>query len=182
MSSRYEPWAGRIVKRDEQGQFAESASQSRFVQRISARIGQQRGEASDDYKISHQPPDRDYGAPMHDPETMAPDLMAHPEYYAIGDRRVDREAMAALRKAVAGGPDTRITVYRAAVAEGGIAPTNWVTTSRAYAEQHAGDDPSYRIFSREVRAGDLFWEGNSIAEWGWIPDVGFAERTVRRSR
>jgi hypothetical protein len=180
VTSRYEPWAGRVVKRDEQGQFAESAGQNLFARRISARIGQQRGEG--DYKIQHQPPSRDYGAPMHDPEMMAPDLMAHPEYYATGDRPVDREAMAALRKAVAGGPDTQITVYRAAVAGGGIAPTNWVTTSRIYAEQHAGDDPEYRIFSRKVRAGDLVWEGNSIAEWGWVPEQGFAERTVRRSR
>jgi hypothetical protein len=183
MSRRYEAWAGRAITRDDQGQFATSPGQNLLVRRLSAAIGQRRGE-DDDYKMQHQPPDREYGAPIHDPETMAPGLMAHPEWYGgTGDPKADREAMAALRKAVAGGPDTEITVYRAAVAQGGIAPTNWVTTSRTYAKMHAGDDPDYRIFSRKVRAGDLFWEGNSIAEWGWVPEApGFEARTVRRSR
>jgi hypothetical protein len=180
VTSRYEPWAGRDVTRDDQGQFAESVGQSRLARRISARIGQQRGES--DYKIQHQPPDRGYGAPMHDPEAMAPDLLKHPEWYSFTGEPFDRESLAAIRKAVAGGPDTQITVYRAAVAQGGIAPTNWVTPSKAYARQHMAGEKGWKVFSRKVRAGDLFWEGNSLAEWGWVPEQGFAERTVRRSR
>lgn len=181
MSSRYEPWAGRVIKRDEQGQFARSAGQSRFVQRISARIGQQRGES--DYKIQHQPPDREYGRPMHDPEEMAPDLLAHPEWYYTGDEVVDGEAIRAIQRAVAEGPDKMTWIYRAAPKEAGrINPGNWVTTSKTYAKQHMEGETGWKIYARRVRAGDLFWEGNSIAEWGWAPKQGFAERTVRRSR
>jgi hypothetical protein len=38
MSTRYEPWAGRPVTRDDEGQFAESGGQS-WIQRLSDRIG-----------------------------------------------------------------------------------------------------------------------------------------------
>jgi hypothetical protein len=181
MSRQYEPWAGRVVSRDERGQFATSG-QDRFVRRISALIGRQRGE-SDDYKIQHQPPDREYGAPMHDPEAIMPDVLARPELYSHYERVINQESHAAIQKAARGGPDTPIVVYRAAPKDaGGIHPTNWVTPSRAYALMHKGDERGWKIFKRTVRAGDLFTEGE-ITEWGWVPEApGFEARTVRRSR
>jgi hypothetical protein len=112
---------------------------------------------------------------MDNPEMVMPDVVARPELYRLGDPEVDARCIAAIRKAAEGGPNTRITVYRAAPKGiSGINPGDWVTPSRKYAEDHgieeieAGD---WAIYTRTVRAGDLFTEGNSIAEWGWEPEV-----------
>lgn len=140
----------------------------------------------EEYRGGHQAAGRDFGSPMYDPEDMMPDLLTHPEYYRLyGEPEVDAECMAAIRRAVRGGPDTKITVYRA-VPKGvdKINPGDWVTPSKTYAKIHAEanlggtHDPDTGhwvpnpsdILSMEVRAGDLWFEGNSIAEWGWAPE------------
>lgn len=176
MSTRFEAWADRPVTRDGEGKFARGGGVDAFVQRVSDHIGQSRGEPEpepdNDYRMQHQPPDRDYGASMNDPEVMMPDLLAHPEYYNMGmDRTVISESMAAIRKAVRGGPGAMIRIYRAVpnIAQD-IHPGNWVTPSRAYAQEHIGDMKGWKILERDVRAGDLFFEGNSVAEWGWVPE------------
>jgi hypothetical protein len=131
------------------------------------------------YHMPHTAPNSSYGATMNDPESMFPGIMEHPEAYATGDRAVDRESMAAVRKAVAGGPDTSITVYRAAPATAkDINPGDWVTPSKTYAEQHrdrAYDEGEGAVIKRTARAGDLRSVGD-LAEWGWSPAEGRAEK------
>jgi len=89
-----------------------------------------------------------------------------PEYARAND-----EMLEAL-DAVAGNPDQTITVYRAASRDGvRIIAGDWVTPSTTYAAIH-GEGPmrgDYKIIAREVRAGDLVSEGNSLYEFGWDP-------------
>jgi len=52
-----------------------------------------------------------------------------------------------------------------------ITAGDWVTINRAYAKQH-GDNTlrgEYAILSTKVRAKDLFTNGDSIHEWGYVP-------------
>lgn len=128
-----------------------------------------------DYGMQHRPADSSYGVSMHDPEDMFPDILEHPEYYATGDEAVDQESMAAIRKAVQGGPETPIKVYRAAPAAAErINPGDWVTPSRTYAEDHmerAYDDGEGTVLEATALAKELHSAGD-IAEWGWTPGEG----------
>jgi hypothetical protein len=49
---------------------------------------------------------------------------------------------------------------------------DWVTTSRAYAQQHGRSTlgGNYKIIKKEVRAKDIYTDGNSIHEWGYDPE------------
>lgn len=158
--------------RGRHGKFVRKGEVDSFVQRLSDEIGTAVGASVGDYRISHQPPDPDYGAKMNDPEMMMPDFVAHPEYYRTGDPVVDGESTRAILRAVHGGPDTMVWIYRAAPKGVPINPDDWVTPSKTYAKQHGIDEierGEWEIHARRVRAGDLYTEGNSIAEWGWSP-------------
>jgi hypothetical protein len=52
-----------------------------------------------------------------------------------------------------------------------INPGDWVTISRDYAKEHGMSNfhGRYKILSKTVLASQLFSEGNSIQEWGFIP-------------
>ena len=91
-----------------------------------------------------------------------------PEYARAND-----EMLEALNDA-AGDPDKIITVYRAVPSHqtNRIIAGDWVTPSPTYAAIH-GEGPmrgEYEITSRDIRAGDLVSEGNSLYEFGYDPD------------
>jgi hypothetical protein len=118
----------------------------------------------------HQPPDTEYGAPMHDIENMMPDYYKMPRVYrSYNDFDGESESVIMNSR---GKPDTPTTVYRA-VPKGvkDINPGDWVTTSPSYAKQHLTGalDGKGEILSRPATAGELYSEGNSIHEWGWHP-------------
>ena len=48
---------------------------------------------------------------------------------------------------------------------------DWVTTSRSYAKLHGESTlrGEYKILSKQVKAKDLYTDGNSIHEWGYHP-------------
>lgn len=47
---------------------------------------------------------------------------------------------------------------------------DWVTTSRMYAKQHGESnlDGKYKIVKKVVKASQLYTDGNSIFEWGYV--------------
>ena len=70
-------------------------------------------------------------------------------------------------------PDATVKVYRSmpSDAEGEINPGDWVTPFKAYAEEHGESNLNndYKIVSLDVKASDIFTEGNSWLEWGYDP-------------
>lgn len=125
---------------------------------------------SDDYRGQHKPASRSYGAPFHDVEEMSPGFYEHPEHYYFGMDRAPE--VAAMIVAARGKPNHYVTVYRAVPK--GVTQINagdFVTPLKFYAQQHLRGalNGKGRILSRVVRAGDLFFEGNSIMEWGYDP-------------
>lgn len=122
-----------------------------------------------DYRGFHHAPLREVGASMDDPHMMFPDL---------GDPKFDNiygaysQELAGLFRKINGDPDALVTVYRAVPRSRSIQAGDWVTPFKSYAEYHANSnlaDIGWEIKSRQVRANDLFSEGNSPAEWGWDP-------------
>ena len=145
-----------------------------------ARASDEPQENPEEYQDEHLPPTGpDEGAPAHNVESVMPDYYEHPEWYFTGgDANAEREAAAVLR-AVRNRPWAGVWIYRAAprgIKE--IAPAHWVTTVRAYAKEHldARLGGNGVIVKAKVRAGELFNDGNSHFEFGWMP----ASDDVRR--
>ena len=144
--------------------------------RAEANAGRFGAEPDVSYRGQHQPPARDYGAPMDDITKMFPDDFYGPhgtQYYGTGDPKMDEISMRVIRSA-RGKPDKMVTVYRAVpkgVTE--INPGDWVTPNRKYAKIHGEswvENGMYDVIEKKVRAGDLFTEGNSVHEFGWVPE------------
>ena len=137
-----------------------------------------------DYRGSHQPPDREYGASLDNLTDMIPEDVysaSGPRLYGLGDPAVDREAFASLNKA-RGNPRQEVAVYRAVPLDvDNINAGDWVTTSRRYAEMH-GDNAlggDYKILEQKARAGDLQSEGYPY-EFGFNPlDLSGEARMTR---
>lgn len=69
-----------------------------------------------------------------------------------------------------GKPEKSITIYRAApksVKE--ISATDWVTTTKEYAQDHMEGEKGWHILSKKVKAKDIATDGNSIHEFGYDP-------------
>jgi hypothetical protein len=144
-----------------------------------------RNVVNTDYRGSHQPPTRDYGAPLNDLTMLIPEDVysaAGPRLYGIGNPEVDREAFRSLRDA-RGKPEAEVTVYRAvpenvsAINEG-----DWVTTSRRYADMHGESalGGNYKIIEQKAKAKDLFSEGYPY-EFGYSPLDMSTEARMQRA-
>jgi DNA topoisomerase IB len=141
-----------------------------------------------DYRGNHQAPTD--GPSMDWLEESFPDFYEHPEYYLdyatdASDRVANRQTTRAIKKA-RGYPDNTITIYRA-VPPGvdTINPGDWVTPSSEYAKKHGrhATDPEkdWPVISREVPAKELFTDGNSPHEWGWMPEEHIGAQEESRS-
>jgi hypothetical protein len=125
-----------------------------------------------DYRGYHTAPRRadGFGAPATDVEEMMPDFYERPNIYTTGMPTADKESVSALM-AIRGKPNKPVTIYRA-VPEGAdsINPGDWVTLSPSYAKQHLLSNlEAGHVISRTIRAGDLWFDGDSINEFGYDP-------------
>ena len=133
-------------------------------------------EPEDGYRMEHRPDDTGpnaasiAGGESDDAEwSMPSDVLQYPERYTGASDMLD-ETVRQLR-AVEGDPDGEVTIYRAAPPGTGIRPGDWVTMSRAYAEQHnesnVGDEGE--ITAITVPARDVKFAGDDLMEWGYWP-------------
>jgi hypothetical protein len=123
----------------------------------------------------HQPPEDSVTLDdLANPEigTFPNDVYVNPQYYmhtAGMTEKYERDSLRVIRQA-RGKPNQQVKIYRAVpdtVTE--IEPGDWVSLSRAYAEQHAGDEPGWHILTATVPANTLRNGGNDLIEWGWFP-------------
>lgn len=130
------------------------------------------------YRGSHTAPDKVRGAPAHDLTADAyPDDIYSPmaaQYYGdFGQNHPMDVQTVKLLQSLRGKPDATVTVYRAAPKEYAsvINPGDWVTPSRRYARNHGESvlEGQYKIISKQVRAKDIYTDGNSIYEFGYDP-------------
>ncbi len=132
-----------------------------------------------DYRMQHQAPtrgDSDYGAPATNVEEVMPDFYKHPEYYKTGMDEADKQSIAALM-AIKNNPDAKVTIYRAV--PGNVSQINqgdWITLSHSYAVGHTGylENENGHVISQTVSAKDLWFDGNSVNEFGYDPVVAKA--------
>ena len=110
-------------------------------------------------------------------EFFPSDYLEHPEWYLpeiIGSvarsEKGAQETIAVLRS-VQGNPDAPVTVYRGTPGDS-LNRGDWVTLSRSYAEEYAGegaysDNPDSRVLSFTAKAGELSFDGDSLYEFGY---------------
>lgn len=137
--------------------------------------------ADDDYRMQHQAPGADYGAPLHDVENMMPDFYTHPHYYDHGQEHFHDSAH--VIRGARNQPEKMINVYRALPGEHahkGIRPGDWVSTSKDYARgegrMHDSKD-DYPVIHARVPAKHLHTEGD-VHEWGYNGPATVSGRVV----
>ena len=97
-----------------------------------------------------------------------------------------QEAIRNIRGVLDSGAKT-IKMYRsvpADVKEGQFRNGDWITPSRAYAEENArihGWEKS-RIIEQDVSIEDVWWDGNDIAEWGFDDGKGSVYKNTLANR
>lgn len=124
-----------------------------------------------DYRMSHRPasPSDDVGAPFHMADEVMPDVTGPKGMRYYGHRMGDEaESFVQMRRAK-GNPEALVNIYRAAPAGSGIHSGDWVTPSRAYAEQHreSNGEPDWEISKRVAKARQVWGHGDSPHEWGF---------------
>jgi hypothetical protein len=131
-------------------------------------------EETDNYRMRHQAPRRadEFGSPATDiGSEMMPGFYEKPQLYSTGFPEADKESVSALM-AIRGKPNAPVTIYRS-VPEGvnKINPGDWVTLSPAYAKQHGESNVlnGGKILSQVIPAKDLWFDGDSINEFGYDP-------------
>ena len=131
---------------------------------------------AEDYRGQHQAPDKEGSAPLYDLTKIYPDDIYSTKaaiYYGHYGQDDPRDvSVVRLAQAYRYKMDKPIRIYRACPRHvKTINPGDWVTISRAYAQEHGHghhtDD--WHIISKVVAARDIFTDGNSIQEWGYDP-------------
>ncbi len=165
------------------------------------------GKPSDpsSYRGGHHAPGYDEegtNAPLHALDTIVPadiyDTKVQHQYYGGGghdpdSKQSDIESFKVIN-AVRGKPDAPVTIYRAIpkdAKDAEIHPGDWVTPSAHYAKWHgesnlgnwdeSGEDyiPDYKVISKTVPAKELFWDANSVNEFGWDPSQGVVKNLLK---
>ena len=118
------------------------------------------------------------------------DIFVHPDKYSQG-LSTSKESGKAIQTAIDdirnGKKNVKIKVYRAvptSVKESKLRNGDWVTPSKEYAEMHGNNrlEGKYRIIEDEVPAGELWWDGNDVNEWGFDDGKGYKYKNVENSR
>jgi SAM-dependent methyltransferase len=146
------------------------------------------GYGKSDYQMSHEAPNRnDY--PITDLTSIYPEDIYSSNataYYGDGQPS-DSEAMAKLQRARGKKANAPIMVYRAVpkdVKESMPRNGDWVSTTRAYAEEHGKRwlPEGYRVMEIVTTVGNIFTDGNSIHELGFDDgkDYGYANTKNNR--
>lgn len=164
--------------------------------------------SDDDYRMMHQAPYRDregFNKNILDlangSDFVPADYWTHPEWYGIQYEtggwesfgRVQRAMQRARDLAAKGYSEERIrnrlsiTMYRAVpadVKEDDFRNGDWITPSRQYAELHGRSNINgpYRIITMNVLAKNVYWNADSINEWGYDDGENYAYRNTKNNR
>ncbi|MBV5310392.1 hypothetical protein, partial [Chromatium okenii] len=146
------------------------------------------GYGMSDYQMSHEAPNRnDY--PINDLTTIYPEDIyssSAVNYYGDGQSS-DSEAMAKLQRMRGKKPNAAIMVYRAVpndVKESMPRNGDWVSTTRAYAEEHGKRwlPNGYRVMEIVTTVGNIFTDGNSIHELGFDDGKEYGYANTKNNR
>lgn len=131
-----------------------------------------------DYFMNHRPTETGITADdiinQNVESPMPEDMYDHPEWYFQMNEKSSQESVSVLRK-IRGKPNAEITIYRATPGNK-INRGDWVTLSKAYAEQHNESqfDGKANILEMKVKAKDVQFAGDDVNEFGYFPQEKYS--------
>lgn len=157
--------------------------------------------ADESWKKAHRAPRKseDNVNPFNTEELVPADYWAHPEWYTqIRHYQTDREsyynmlpAINKYKRLVAEGKQDEadkvtVTMYRgvdkrANKKESTFRNGDWITPSRSYALLSAPEGNA-RVISQDVLLKDIWWDGNSINEWGYDDGANYVYADTKNNR
>jgi len=146
-----------------------AAEKADFKRRRGLELAQYRQQQEESYKMQHTAPMRDENPSGDNVDDSFPGIYSgHASDYLTG-ADYDNKAIRILQ-GMEGKPDKAVTIYRA-VPKGvkEIHASDWVTTTKEYAQDHMKGEQGWHILSKKVKAKDIATDGNSIHEFGYDP-------------
>lgn len=146
-----------------------AAEKAEFKKKRDLELAQYRRQKEESYKMQHTAPMRDDNPSGDDVSDSFPGIYSgHASDYLTG-ATYDNKAIRILQ-GMKGKPDKAVTIYRSVpkdVKE--INVSDWVTTTKEYAQEHMEGEQGWHILSKKVKAKDIATDGNSIHEFGYDP-------------
>lgn len=172
------------------------------AQRMVMEAAEKAGYINDEsWRMNHRAPrkDEENSNPFNTEKIVPEDFWEHPEWYTnIRHSSETRESYYAMKPAIdkykrlmAEGKteeadNVTITMYRgvdktANKREASFRNGDWITPSRSYALLSAPYGKA-RVISQEVKLKDIWWDGNSINEWGYDDGANYGYRDTKNNR
>jgi hypothetical protein len=172
------------------------------AQRMVMEAAEKAGYINDEsWRMNHRAPrkDEENANPFNTEKIVPEDFWEHPEWYTnIHHSSETRESYYAMKRAIdkykrlmAEGKteeaeNVTITMYRgvdktANKREASFRNGDWITPSRSYALLSAPYGKA-RVISQEVKLKDIWWDGNSINEWGYDDGANYGYRDTKNNR
>lgn len=168
------------------------------AQRLVNEAAAEAGYVGNDYRMQHEAPSAENDGvrldELRDNGLVPDDYWTHPQWYVSTpeEAAAHRAVVAAMRsadarKAAGKSPGSAaMAVYRAipkTVKDGAIRNGDWVTPSLEYAKMEGESIPGgYRIISLPASAKSLYWDGNSVAEFGYDDGQSYGYKNTKNNR
>jgi hypothetical protein len=168
------------------------------AQRLVNEAAAEAGYVGSDYRMQHEAPSAENDGvrldELRDNGLVPDDYWTHPQWYVSTpeEAAAHRAVVAAMRsadarKAAGKSPGSvAMVVYRAipkTVKDGAIRNGDWVTPSLEYAKLEGESIPGgYRIISLPASAKNLYWDGNSVAEFGYDDGQSYGYKNTKNNR
>ncbi|RJR10437.1 hypothetical protein C4588_03265, partial [Candidatus Parcubacteria bacterium] len=149
-----------------------------------------------DYRMMHTAPDKTSGenlSTIMDNDILPKDYWTHPHYYQADATERSSfykvkgavEKQAKILKEGSGRPAT-IWMYRAVpknIKDDNFRNGDWISPSREYAKlEGLGIPDGYKIIARRVNVSDVWWDANSINEFGYDDGKSYAYKNTKNNR
>lgn len=149
-----------------------------------------------DYRLRHSAPDSESDISLDkamDSDIMPKDYWEEPQYYQDGAGELSsfykiKEAIELQKEydKEGKGRKVRLRMYRAVpktVKDEMFRNGDWISPSREYAKQEGlGIPGGYKIISRSVKISDIYWDANSINEFGYDDKQNYAYKNTKHNR
>ena len=163
-------YKNKIMKNEGEKPEVKAAQEKRKAEFDAERIKQQAQEA-ESYKMQHTAPTREDNPSGDDlTDTFGSDIYTGNalQYFGTGSS-YDNKAIKVIQ-GMKGKPEKAVTIYRAVPSNvKSINSSDWVTTTKEYAQDHMEGEEGWHILSKKVKAKDIATDGNSIHEFGYDP-------------
>ena len=135
-------------------------------------------ETTYDYRSSHNAPNSEFGAPLHDvtQNGMYPsDIYSPKGKHLYGDKSEHDDLSIGIINKYKNTPDEHVTIYRAIpknIEKAQINPKDWVSINKNYVKAHGEmvlGKGKYIVISKTVPAKHVYTNADSIHEWGYDP-------------